>query len=191
MDWLTALEVVGTLAAFGALYLAGRQSILNWPAWTVSILIYIYIFARTALYGDAALQVFYLGMTFYGWWRWRRGMPASNEQLPVTRCNRRCTALAVGGVAIATPLMGRLLSLTRSNVPYWDAFTTTAALAATYLMARKKIDHWIWWIVIDTVAAGVYIYKGLYVTAFQYAVFVPMAVWGWMQWRHSLKSSTG
>ncbi len=182
MDWISGLEIVGTLAAFGALYLAGRQNILNWPAWIISILIYLYIFADAALYGDAALQVFYLGMTIYGWAQWRRGEATPSKEHPITVCTMPCRIGAILTTAIVTPAMGWVLSHTRSNVPYWDAFTTTAALVATYLMARKKIDHWIWWIIIDSVAAAIYVYKGLYVTAFQYAVFVPMAIWGWIQW---------
>ena len=182
MHWL---ETVGTAAAFAAVYLTGREDIRNWPLWIVSILIYIYIFFQSHLYADAALQVFYLGMSFYGWWQWAHG-EEDGDTLPVSRCSALCTISGILITIAGTWLVGKALTYTPSDVPYWDAFTTVSALVATFLMARKKIDHWVWWIVIDLTAAGVYVYKGLHITAFQYSVFAGMAVWGWFQWRRSL-----
>ncbi len=183
MVWL---EVAGTLSAFAAVYLAGRQDVRNWPLWIVSIVLYIYIFFQSRLYADAALQLFYLGMSFYGWWEWTRGGDRG-DSLPVRRCRLRCTAAGMAITAAGTLAVGWLLTHTPSDVPYWDAFTTVSALVATFLMARKKIDHWIWWIVIDSVAAGVYVYKALWVTAFQYLGFALLAGWGWWQWRKSMR----
>lgn len=188
-DNLTLLEFLGTAFALVGVYLTARENILCWLFGIAGIIIYIYIFFQSKLYGDAALQFIYFFLSIYGWYQWQFGN-ANNNALSITTSNFKQLFLFVATGFFAGIFFGWLLNnYTDSDVPYWDGFTTSFSLVATYMMARKYLQHWIFWIVIDLVCTGIYTYKNLYITVFQYAVFCALAVMGYLQWKQKTKVS--
>ena len=186
---MTTLEIIGTLFALLGVWLTTQQRIWCWPVAIIAIVIYIYIFFKSKLYGDSALQVFYLAMSFYGWYEWLYGGKEHTE-LTLSKIDLKMliitTAAGVGG----TFVLVYFLKMTDSNVPWLDACTTSFSLVATWMMARKILENWLYWIIIDLLYVGIYIYKDLYVTGLQYFIFTILAAYGYWQWRKELKLQT-
>ncbi len=147
------------------------------------------MFARAGLPMQAALQVFYAGMAVYGWWSWRGGAGAKVTPLAVT-CwpPRRHLALLAGVVAVAV-VNGRWLAIAQPGAaaPYLDAFITWGSVAATWLVARKVLENWLWWIVLDLGAAALYWSQGLAATAVLFLLYTVIAAQGYRRWRQDLK----
>jgi nicotinamide mononucleotide transporter len=183
MVWL---EVTGTAFALLGVFLTTRQKIWCWPVSIIAIIIYIYIFFKSKLYGDSGLQFIYLFLSFYGWYEWLYG-GKGNEELKVNKTSYFLLSLFIIIGFAGTAGLGWLLeNKTDSDVPYWDALTTAFSLVATFMMARKLVENWIFWIVIDIIYTGIYVFKGLNVTAFQYLIFTLLALYGYLQWRRTI-----
>jgi nicotinamide mononucleotide transporter len=135
------------------------------------------------------LQVYYLVISIYGWYTWSRGkyLEKDKKELPVTQLRVRSWPVVILVTAFLTVgISFILIRYTDSELPYWDAFTTAASIVATWMLARKIIDHWIFWIIIDAVSAGLYTYKELYPTVGLFVVYTVMAVIGYRTWRKEL-----
>jgi len=189
LDNITLLEFLGTTFALIGVYLTTREHIGCWLFGILGITIYIYIFFQSKLYGDAALQFVYFFMSIYGWYQWKYGS-SKNDLLVITSNTFQQVILFIAIGFLGGIFFGWLLNnYTDSDVPYWDGFTTSYSLVATYMMARKYLYHWIFWIIIDIVYTGIYTYKNLYITVFQYAVFCVLAIIGYLQWKQKTKVS--
>ncbi|PIQ63778.1 MAG: aminotransferase [Bacteroidetes bacterium CG12_big_fil_rev_8_21_14_0_65_60_17] len=181
------MEWIAVAAGIVAVYLATRQHVATWPIGLVSVALYVYIFLDAKLYSDMILHVFYVGVQLYGWWTWRGGTArggAGRRVLPVSNLARRPLLALITGTLLGSILWGWAMNTwTDAALPWADAFTTVASFVAQFLMAHKKIEHWIFWIVIDTVAVAVYILRDLHLTAGLYAVYLVLAVIGYRAWR--------
>lgn len=186
VDWLTDIEIWATLFGLACVALTVRQNIWCWPTGLVMVTLYIVIFHDAKLYSDMGLQVVYVFMQIYGWWRWLH--PDDGDELPVTTLSRREWA-AWWAVGIAgTVALGRFMSTqTDAALPYPDAATTVLSLVAQWLMAQKRLANWVFWIVVDVIAIGVYYVKELYPTTVLYAVFLILATSGYLVWRGTLR----
>ncbi len=185
-DNITILEFTGTAFALTGVYLTAKEIIWCWLFGILGIVIYTYIFFESKLYGDATLQVIYFFMSIYGWYQWKYGS-SKNDTLAITLNTFRQIIFFISIGFLGGIFFGGLLSnYTDSDVPYWDGFTTSYSLAATYMMARKYLYHWIFWIIIDLIYTGIYAYKNLYITVFQYAIFCILAVLGYLQWKQKI-----
>jgi len=195
MSWLqTFLDAFGmstvewVAVAFGivSVYLSVRENIWSWPTAIVNVSLYVYIFLHARLYADMGLQVFYICISFYGWWNWLYG-GENRSELHVTRLPRRW-ALVLPFVFVAgAAALGTFLShATDAALPYADASLATASLIAQYLMTKKVVENWAIWVAADVGYIAMYIYKGLYPTTFLYAVFLVLAAMGYVQWKRAL-----
>jgi nicotinamide mononucleotide transporter len=191
IGWFSSnyIEVTGVLTSLVYLYFSVKQIIWLWPFGILSSALFIFIFFNSKFYADMGLQVYYLGVSIYGWFYWSRGGVDREEKstLPVTRISRRlawilCAAL----ILIMLGIVSVLQNLTDSDVPWGDAFTTAGSVVATWMLARKILEHWLVWVVVDSVAAGLYFYKGLYPSFLLYLVFTVIALVGFFQWRKGL-----
>ena len=191
ISWLSSnyIEVTGVITSLIYLYFSVRQIIWLWPFGILSSALFIFIFFNSKFYADMGLQVYYLGVSIYGWFYWSRGGVDREEKstLPVTRINRRLSWI-LGAVLmlIMLGIVSILKNLTDSDVPWGDAFTTAGSIVATWMLARKILEHWLVWIVVDSVAAGLYFYKGLYPSFLLYIIFTIIALVGYFQWRKGL-----
>jgi nicotinamide mononucleotide transporter len=168
-----------------------RQSAWCWPSGIVSAAAYVVVFQQARLPGQAALQALLGLVCVYGWWSWRRGGDAS-PALAVSRARRAVLLAALALTAVACVGIGLLLRhSTESVAPFVDGGLVAASLAAQGMAARKWIENWLVWIVVDTVYVGMYVVKGLYLMAGLYAAFLVLAIAGLLAWRRSLAAASG
>lgn len=187
---LLALEIVATVFGLLCVWLTVRQNIWCWPTGLVQVLVFIVIFFQVKLYSDLILHVIYVGMQVYGWWFWLHGGRDHQE----ARVGIQRPAVRVGwlaGAVVGTAVWGYgMATWTDAAVPYGDAFTTVASLCAQWMLARKQLESWFYWIAVDVAAIGIYFSKGLYVTTGLYAVFLVLATCGLVSWHRSWKGAS-
>jgi nicotinamide mononucleotide transporter len=182
---MPALEWVAVALALGYLLLAVRQNPWCWACAIASAAIYLVLFARGGLVMQAALQLYYIGMAVYGWRVWRSG--AAGAPLPVSRWSARWHVLGVGLVLAATLVNGWIIGRSTGGwVPYVDAFVAWASVFATWLVARKVLENWLYWIFVDAVAVALYWSQGFRPTAALFVLYVVIAVRGYFAWRADL-----
>mgnify|MGYP006299918491 CR=1 FL=1 len=194
-QWLldNYIEVLGALTGLIYLYFSLNQIIWLWLLGIITSALYIFVFFNSGLYADMGLQVYYLIISVYGWIHWLKGGKTEknpeekNAKLPVSSLKRKYIIALIVITGIMTILLGMLLSeIKNSSIPYWDAFTTSGSIIATWMLARKYIENWIFWIIIDLIAMGTYVYKGLYPTVILFFVYTLMAVIGYIEWKKDL-----
>jgi nicotinamide mononucleotide transporter len=191
--WLQThyIELIGSIAGLIYLYLEIKQKIWLWPFGLVTSALYIYVFFVSKFYADMGLQFYYLFISIYGWWHWiYGGNKHSKGELPVSRLkfNVGIYLLAVS-VIIFIALVFILKNYTDSPVPYGDSFTTALSIIATWMLARKILEMWWIWVVVNGVSLALYVYKGLYPTSVLFVFYTTMSFVGYMQWKRSMKPS--
>ena len=184
MDWVEAIAVGFGLACVG---LTVSRSIWCWPTGLVQVAIYVFVFYRARLYSDLVLHVFYVGLQLYGWRRWVTGRANAGGELPVSKLSRRALLGACASSLIGAAVWGELMArFTNAAAPHADAFIAATSLVAQYLLARKRLENWYFWIAVDLVAIGVYWSRDLRLTAGLYGVFLALCGTGLLVWRRSL-----
>jgi nicotinamide mononucleotide transporter len=187
VEWLTGLEWLAALLSAVSVYLSTRENIWSWPTAIVSVLMYSVVFVNAGLYSDAGLQFFFCAISVYGWYEWLHG-GENRTVLRVSRATRGAWLLsAVFGVVFWLGLTAVTSRLSGVSLPMLDSGLTTLSVIAQVMMTRKILENWILWIIADIVYVPMYAYKGLYPTALLYAVFLALAVMGFVQWRRSLR----
>jgi nicotinamide mononucleotide transporter len=175
------LEEAGVVTTVVGIWLTTRRNLLCWPVVLVSDLLYLVVFYRVRLYSDALLQICFLAFTLYGWWYWWRGVRAEGEvrvmRLPLPSL---LTGLAAG--ALASLLLGLLMTHIGAALPRLDATLMSFSLVASWWQTRKHTANWWLWIAVDLVYIGEYIYKGLGPTAALYAGLTALAALGLRDW---------
>jgi len=185
----SVLEGLGVAAAIAYLVLAIRQNSLCWVFAGISTAIYVYLFFTARLYMESLLNVFYLAMAIYGWVTWRKGR-GENTEMAVTRWPWRRHVVALLLIAALGVVNGFLLTAyTDAKFPYIDSLTTWSAFWATFLVARKVLENWWYWLVIDVVSVFIYWQRDLELTALLFVVYVIMIPFGFISWRRSMNSS--
>ena len=185
-------ELIGAASGLLCVWLIIRENIWNWPVGLAYALVSLLVFYKARLYSDLVLHVFYVFMNGYGWYYWLRGAGArsSGGRLVVARLSMRSASLLGTATVIGIVAMGWLFDYyTDADLAYWDSTTTVMSFAAMWMAAHKYIENWIVWLVIDVLATGIYIFKGIWPYAVLYGLYIPMAVWGWMAWLRSMSSS--
>ena len=182
------LELIAAIAGVICVYLQTRENILAWPFGILSVCILVYVFAINRLYSDMILHFVYIGLNVYGWWYWTKKTGAQSVA-PINKLSSKHMMNWILGIAIGTVLWGTVMnSLTDADVVYIDAFTTVGSLCAQYLLAKKVLQNWIIWVVVDVVAVNVYLYKELYFTAIMFFVFLLLCIKGYFDWRRQVKT---
>jgi nicotinamide mononucleotide transporter len=179
---LSPLEAASVV--FGVLYLllAIRENIWCWAAGLVGVLLSLVLFWEARLYMESLLQIFYAVMSVYGWYEWRYG-GRGKEGVPIRIWGWRTHLGALGAVALITAALGAYLSAyTNEALPFVDSFTTIGALLTTYMVAKKVLENWVYWLVIDSVSAVMYGMRGLYLYAALFVVYLVMVVIGFRAW---------
>lgn len=179
---VSLLEVSAVVFAVAYLVLAIGQIVWCWPAAIVSVTLSFVLFYDAKLYMETALQVFYLAMGVYGWFQWVRG-GRSGDGVAVQWWTWRKHAAALGTIALLSAAFGAVLDRTTdAALPYADSFTTVAAVAATYMVAKKVIENWIYWFVIDTVSVYLYFDRDLPLYAALFVFYLVLIVIGYRAW---------
>ncbi|QQL49722.1 nicotinamide riboside transporter PnuC [Mucilaginibacter ginkgonis] len=187
------IELAGVITGLLCVYLAAINNIWNWPLAIISVVLYIFIFYDARLYADMGLQVYFLGTNIYGWYYWSR-RPKTAVKVPVAWITRKEIVWSVIAMLVVTPVLGYTL-ITLAPVlhyqpaafPYLDSFCTACSIVSQIFLARKVLQTWLIWIFVDVIYVGVYIVKDLQPTAFMYAVYVLIAILGFVDWRKDYK----
>ncbi|RXQ97613.1 nicotinamide riboside transporter PnuC [Ancylomarina salipaludis] len=192
LDWISAnsVEIIGTLSGFIFLYLEIKQNKWLWPVGLFSALMYIYVFFVAKFYADMGLQFYYVFISIYGWFHWSRSKGQVEEELPVVSLGLGLFfKLLLASLFIYIGISFILVNYTDSPIPYWDSFTTALSIVATWMLARKILEQWLVWVLVDAVSMGLYLYKGLYPTSILFAFYTILALYGYYQWKKDLAKS--
>jgi nicotinamide mononucleotide transporter len=177
----TPLELVSFVLAVITVLLNIRQSHWAWLFAIVSSATYGIVFFEARLYGDAGLQLVFIAVSVWGWYQWLGG--ARHQRLVVTRTNSTGLCWAAAGWLAGFVLLAYFLkNFTNTDVPHSDGFLTAGSILGQLLLSRKKVENWHVWIIVDVLYVGLYVYKGLMLTAILYAIFCVMAVIGLRAW---------
>ncbi len=182
-------EALGALLGVAMVVCNIRQVHWGWPLACISSLLYVLVFADAKLYGEAALQIFFAITALWGWWQWLRGISDDGSALHIQRLNQKITINLIAiSVGLVTAIGLFLIKFTNTDVPWWDALPTALSLIATYLLAKKYIENWPAWIIVNLVSIALFAYKGLWLTVGLYAIFAVMAAFGWQAWARAIKA---
>ena len=188
MDWL---EATGLISGLGCVWLQIRQNIWTFPVGLVYAFVSVAVFLEQRLYADVLLSGYYVLMNAYGWYYWSYGGSRSaSDELPPTFTPGRTLAWLGVVVAAGIALMGSFFDTqTQADLPYWDSATTVMSFAAMWMTARKYLENWVVWLVVDVIATVMYAVKGIELYTLLYAIYLGMAVMGWRAWRRTMQST--
>jgi len=179
------LEAAGVLFSVLYLVLAIRESLWCWPCAFVSSVLTIVVMAGARLYSEAALNVFYAAMAVYGYVQWRYGgRREGRAELPIGTWPLRTHAFAIGGSLVLAAGIGWWLARhTQAAFPYADAFVTVGSVVTTYMVAKKILENWLYWLIIDSLSAYLYFGRELYLYVGLFVLYLVLVVLGWVRWR--------
>ena len=186
------IEILGTIVGIIYLWLEYKANIYLWLVSIIMPAIYLYIFYVAGLYADFAINIYYLLIAIYGWMAWKYGFKLfsakreknGDEMLRVSHVPKKLwIRLMAVYVILQLSITWVLIAYTNSDVPWLDSFTTSVSILAMWLLARKYLEQWLVWIVVDVVSAGLYLYKDLYYTSALYAVYAIIAIFGYYKWK--------
>ncbi|MEO9887849.1 MAG: nicotinamide riboside transporter PnuC [Balneola sp.] len=184
----SALEWVAVICGVASVIYSMRENILVYPTGIISVIIYVYLAFQYKLYADMGVNGYYFVMSVYGWYYWTN-TEGAKEQIEVTvnsaTENIYSLVLLLGSFGT---LVFVLMNFTDSDVPIWDAATTSFAILGMWLMARKKLENWVAWIITDLISIPLYFYNGLVLTSFQFLIFTFLATMGYFAWKKSLEA---
>lgn len=177
------LEIVSVVFGLAYVLLAARENIWCWPAALIGTGTAILLFWDASLLMESALNVYYLAMAVYGWWHWRHG-GQQDSGLVISSWQSRQHFQAIALIAVLTLVSGLMLSRhTGAALPFVDSFTTWSAVITTWMVARKILQNWLYWIVIDSVSVWLYLQRELYLYALLFTAYTIIAVFGYLTWR--------
>jgi nicotinamide mononucleotide transporter len=180
---MSPLEIVAVIFSVAGVWLTAHRKPLCWPVSLISVALYAKVFLDAKLYSDLLLQGFFAVTILYGWRNWRRDAQAGNGILAVSRVSARGWIAGLVAGSSGTVALGALMAhFTDAAVPWLDAGLTSFSLVSQYWTARRWIETWWLWIVVDVIYTGLFLYKELYLTAGLYALFIGLAVRGLLSW---------
>ena len=189
------LEIIGAVSGLLYLYFSVKQNIWLWPVGLITSAFYIIVFYNSQLYADMSLNIYYLIISIYGWRHWLlRKDNVYHKSIKISSLEPKEWTIYLATATIITIAIGLILvnipqklGFKPSSVPWWDAFLTAGSIVATWMLARKIIEQWLWWILIDAISVGVFFYKGLYSTVILFVVNTLIAIIGYIKWKNDLQ----
>ena len=187
------LELLGTAVGIIYLWLEYRASIYLWIAGIIMPAIYIFIYYDAGLYADFGINIYYLLIALYGWVAWKTGFTLSGKkeksgELPISHTPTHIWPRIVAAyIAAQLFITWVLVEYTDSTVPIADSFTTALSIVGMWMLARKYIEQWWVWCIVDVASSALYIYKELYFTAALYAVYAIIAIFGYRKWKKMMQ----
>ncbi|MEM7511704.1 MAG: nicotinamide riboside transporter PnuC [Bacteroidota bacterium] len=189
-SFIKILEIIGLISGVLYVILASRENIWCWPIGILGSIASMIVTWESKLYLDVGLFGYYVLIGFYGWYLWRKGKQVQ-KTLTISQISVKLLLMLLGLGVLFTIGLGQLFSIyTDASIPYWDAFTTGFSLVATYMQAKKFLENWLLWIVVDAIYVGVYFYKDLDFFAILSIFYTIMAVYGFIHWRKTYQSAT-
>lgn len=187
---MSGWEFLAVILAVAYLLLAMKESLWCWYAAFISSLIFIVLFWKARLLMESALQFYYVGMAVYGWYQWKySAQHGDGVQIHTWGLHRHL--LAISAVLLASLASGYLLQqYTDAAWPYTDSLTTWGSILTTYMVTRKVLENWLYWLVIDGICIFVYWDRGLHLTSLLFVAYLIICVFGFFQWQRQLRAET-
>ena len=184
------VEAVSVLLGIVYLVLAIRESLWCWPAAFLSSVLTMAVVFDARLYSEVALNAYYAAMAAYGWYQWRYGGRRQGAaELPIAVWPLKMHAVAIGGSLALAAVVGSYMSRhTQAAFPYLDAFVTVASVVTTYMVARKILENWLYWLVVDSLALYLYWQRELYLYAGLFALYLVLVVLGLVRWHRDWRA---
>ena len=184
-----SLEIAAVIFAILYLVLAVRQNILCWISGIISSILYFFIMRSVGLYMEAYLQIFYVFMGVYGWSQWKKEI-INKENFVVHTWSKLHHFFALSMILILSFFSGILLStFTDSSLPFLDALVTWGAVVATYMVAKKLLENWLYWLVVDSISIVLFISRDLWLTACLFGIYIAIIMFGFRLWSQALKEN--
>jgi nicotinamide mononucleotide transporter len=179
------IEVLGALLGVLYILLGIKAKPLMWPVGLLSSAIYLYVFFVVKLYAESSLQLYYIGVSIWGWYLWARNQNKNGtDQVEVLKITIKTAWFSFVAFLVLFGFLTFVLQhLTDSPLPKIDAFITALSLVATWMLAKRYIEQWWIWIIVDALSAALYINRGLYPTAILFLIYTIMAVFGYVSWK--------
>lgn len=183
------IEILGTIVGIIYLWQEYHASINLWLTSIIMPAIYLYVYYSAGLYADFGINIYYLVIALYGWLAWRYNFSLtkkteSEKELYISHIKKSyIPRLAVLFLALWLIIARLLMEFTDSTVPISDAFTTSLSIVGMYMLARKYVEQWFIWMIVDIASSALYLYKGLYFTAVLYFVYAIIAIFGYRKWK--------
>ena len=196
---MSYIEFFGTIAYLSSVWLVAKKKMLTWPVGIFSVILYCLLFLQINLYADMVEQVYFLGMSLYGWWYWNQTMNQKDDRgfmVSSRALMAKCIAITiVGGVGFGVFLMNADSILPKvftepASYPMIDAMTTVASFVAMWLLSKKRVESWIYWIAVDAVAIWLYFIKDVKFLSLLYVILLGIAVNGLLTWGKSNSDRT-
>jgi len=184
------LEILAVIFGIASVWYAKKESIWVYPTGIISTAIYVYICYQFTLYGDLIINIYYTLMSIYGWYMWTRLI--KGDHIEITKSSRKDLIKALG-IFISTAAFVIVVYLFYNRfdriTDYFDTFTTGIFFAAMWMMANKKIEHWLLWIGGNIISIPLYFIKGLGFSGIQFTIFLGLAILGYIEWKKSLNKN--
>lgn len=185
------LEITAVLFGFASVWYSKQNNILVFPTGLISTSIFVYLLFKWQLLGDMMINGYYFIMSLYGWYIWTRKVDAKNVT-PISRATKSEKIIAVIIFALTLVLVYQVYQfydMWTNWVAYVDTLTTALFFVGMWLMAKRKIENWYFWVVADIISIPLYLYKGLTFTSIQYFGFTILAIFGFLAWKKNLSNS--
>lgn len=188
---MSSWEVIAVVLAIAYLLLAVKQNLWCWVAAFFSTLIYSVLFFDVSLLMDSALNIYYLIMAIYGWYSWKYGNLLQKQQtLKVNSYDIKTHIKIIIILSLISLIFGFIMSnYTNADFAYLDSATTVFAIFTTYMLTKKVLENWIYWIVIDTLSIYIYINKGFYLTSVLFAFYTILAFVAYKKWKEEYETN--
>ncbi len=212
------LEFIAMAFGIASVLFAKKENIWVYPTGIISTMLYVYLLSKWQMYGDLIINIYYTLMSLYGWWLWSRIDEKNHRPIPITRSSKRDYMIAFGIFVFTSAFViwvyrhynvmpnqlgfkdsvdyawmhlstGKLAEI-KKVTPFLDTFTTGAAFSAMWLMANKKLESWLFWIIVNTASVPLYLIKGYGFTAIQYTIFLILAFQGYAEWKKLMQKET-
>ncbi len=192
IKWLSGnyIELLGAILGIAYIFFSIRQSILTWPVGLLTSILYVWVFFVSKLYADMGLQMYYVAISIYGWYEWLFGSSTNHaEPIKVSRISMKMgLILSVTSLFLFFLIWFILKNFTDSPVPMADSLATSLSIVATWMLARKILEHWLVWIFVDAFSVGLFWYKDLMPTVILFVVYTVMAYIGYREWKQELNT---
>lgn len=187
MELIDVLETAAIVLSLTYVVLAAKENMWCWPPAFVASALFAYITFQRDILGESFIQTFYVLMAVYGYWQWQRPVSGTGV-LPIKEWTARAHIIAITcGLLLSLAVGAGLEHLFGSALPYVDAITTVFSLLATFMVARKVLSNWLYWIAIDLLNVYLYWNRNLELTSGLYLLYAVLAVWGYIRWRETWK----
>jgi nicotinamide mononucleotide transporter len=187
MSWI---ELFGTAFNLWSVYLIAKRKMLTWPTGIIGVILFMILFYQIQLYSDALEQIYYLGVSIYGWWAWNR--VKRDNKIPVIFSNQRKIVRDVLQTIIISGALGLFMTHIHiywpklfpepASYPYWDALTTVMSFTAMWLMTMRRTESWVYWIIVDVIGVCLYYVKDVKLLSLLYLIFLCLASNGFRLW---------